>query len=233
MDTLLCFNILVMLLIRSVTSFNVGKSSAMKLSMSSSSSQLKEAILLQGQVMHGYGRGSKKLGVPTANLPHFDEQLRENNIQQGVYYGWSKLYGKSGKEVPCVANIGKSPTFEDQKNPTNIVEVHLIDPTATSDFYGEFMRVALVGFLRPEKKFDGIDALIKQINQDVKDATLSCISTEPTIYGKAREFLSSDFESDPIHLRNLMKLCLPIADEKLESNILNLKTLWGLFPLQK
>ena len=151
---------------------------------------LKDAILLQGQVTHGYGRGSKKLGVPSANLPHFDAELRENGVSQGVYYGWSKVYGKEGNEVPCVANIGKSPTFEGQENPINIVEVHLIDPPSTSDFYGEYMRVALVGFLRPETKFDSFDALVKQINQDVKDAASSCAASDSGVVGKAQEFLS-------------------------------------------
>ena len=221
-----------MCLTGSVRGFRVRYGRGTMLSMSSSStSMLKEAILLQGQVTHGYGRGSKKLGVPTANLPHFDEELRENGIQQGVYYGWSKLYGKSSPEVPCVANIGKSPTFEGQENPINIVEVHLIDPPSSSDFYGEFMRVALVGFLRSETKFESFDALVKQINQDVHDAASYCSSADPTILGKAREFLASDFESDPIKLRNSMKMVEPKVDEKLESDVLGLKTLWGLSSL--
>ena len=223
----------IMLLAASALGFRSRMTRVSMMSMMSGSTQLKDAIFLQGQVTHGYGRGSKKLGVPTANLPHFDSQLSENGISQGVYYGWTKLYGMSGKAVPCVANIGKSPTFEGQENAINIVEVHLIEPPSTSDFYGDYMRVALVGFLRPEIKFESFDALVKQINQDVKDAAASCVSADSRVIGKTEEFLSSDFESDPIKLRSLMKMCQAQIDEKLggEMNPRNLKTLWGLVPI--
>lgn len=61
----------------------------------------------------GYGRGSKTLGFPTANLPHFDSELREHSVKRGIYYGWASIAGE--KEVfPCVTNIGVSPTFEDE-----------------------------------------------------------------------------------------------------------------------
>ena len=95
------------------------------------------------------------------------------------------------------------------------------------------MRVALVGFLRPEIKFESFDALVKQINQDVKDAAVSCASADSRVIGKTQEFLSSDFESDPIKLRSLMTMCQAQIDEKLggEMNPRNLKTLWGLVPI--
>ena len=187
-------------------------------------------LFLQGQVTHGYGRGSKKLGIPTANLPHFDKELRDNSVQKGVYYGWAKIYGEKGSGVPCVANIGKSPTFEGQENEVNIVEVHVIDHPITKDFYGSFIRVALVGFLRSECKFDSFDELVTQINQDVKDASASCSSANSTVVTKAQEFLSSDFESDPIKLRNKLAMATPQIDEKLpkDSNPKNLKALFGL-----
>jgi riboflavin kinase len=73
----------------------------------------KEALLVQGPVTAGYGRGSKKLGVPTANLPHFDEHIRASSLVNGVYFGWGCLPGE-GTVLGCVANIGKSPTFVNQ-----------------------------------------------------------------------------------------------------------------------
>ena len=45
---------------------------------------LEKPILLIGEVAAGYGRGSKKLGVPTANLPYFDTKLAENNVARGT-----------------------------------------------------------------------------------------------------------------------------------------------------
>ncbi|CAN0546968.1 unnamed protein product, partial [Ectocarpus sp. 12 AP-2014] len=97
------------------------------------------------QVSTGYGRGSKKLGVPTANLPEsqFAENLR--TLPTGVYFGWAALEGAAseegeedegdasggggdGGECPwkCIANVGYSPTFAGQENAEKIVEGHLI-----------------------------------------------------------------------------------------------------------
>jgi FAD synthase len=63
--------------------------------------------------MNGYGRGSKKLGVPTANLPHFDKELKESALSNGVYFGWGYLPNER-EVLGCVVNIGRSPTFVDQ-----------------------------------------------------------------------------------------------------------------------
>ena len=67
----------------------------------------------QGVVAAGYGRGSKKLGFPTANLPHFNEDISKHNIVNGVYCGLAKLNGDN-RVYKCVSNIGKSPTFVSQ-----------------------------------------------------------------------------------------------------------------------
>ena len=72
-----------------------GHLDVLKMTISSSKRALNKFLFLQGQVTHGYGRGSKKLGVPTANLPHYDKQLQENDIARGVYYGWAKVYGET------------------------------------------------------------------------------------------------------------------------------------------
>jgi hypothetical protein len=64
------------------------------------------------QVSPGYGRGSKKLGVPTANLPEsqFQESLR--GVAAGVYLGWARVDGGGIKKA--VVNVGYSPTFVGQ-----------------------------------------------------------------------------------------------------------------------
>jgi riboflavin kinase len=70
-------------------------------------------LLVFAPVAKGYGRGSKKLGVPTANIPYFSDQLVENNLKNGVYFGWGRV--ESEKNLyPVVANIGRSPTFVGQ-----------------------------------------------------------------------------------------------------------------------
>ena len=45
---------------------------------------LERSILLIGNVTTGYGRGSKKLGVPTANLPYYDKRLAEYKVPRGI-----------------------------------------------------------------------------------------------------------------------------------------------------
>jgi FAD synthase len=67
-------------------------------------------IFLLGKVTSGYGRGSKKLGFATANLPYFNETIALNGIKNGVYFGWCTIENEN-KVYRCVANVGKSPTF--------------------------------------------------------------------------------------------------------------------------
>lgn len=134
---------------------------------------LSSALLLQGQVMQGYGRGSKKLGVPTANLPHFDSQLSAGKYRRGVYFGWGGIE-QTGAVLPCVANIGVSPTFAGQENAINIVEAHFLDYSEGGDFYGKDVRLCLVGFLRPEQKFASLAALVAQITSDIELTRALC-----------------------------------------------------------
>ena len=69
-------------------------------------------------------------------------------------------------QVECgVANLGKRPTFNKQDV---LLEVNLFD--FSGDIYGAHLRVSLVGFIRPEQKFDGLDALKAQIAADAEEA---------------------------------------------------------------
>eukprot|EP00904_Undaria_pinnatifida_P011376 jgi/Undpi1/7369/HiC_scaffold_22.g09842.m1 len=142
---------------------------------------------LRGTVSTGYGRGSKKLGVPTANLPEsqFAENLR--SLPTGVYFGWAALEDEEEREKDrvepkkgdgggvsgpwkCVANVGYSPTFAGQENAEKIVEGHLIGYEG-EDFYGKTMRMLLAGFQRREKKFASFPELVATIKKDVGDAS--------------------------------------------------------------
>ena len=122
--------------------------------------------LLCGPVANGFGRGSRKLGIPTANLPcsMFQQQLAE--VPRGVYVGWAAVQGQAHK---CVCNIGVSPTFVGQENPEKIVEAHLMSEFS-SDFYGERMALVLLGFVREERKFGGLDELLATIRSDIATA---------------------------------------------------------------
>ena len=150
---------------------------------------LPQTMRLRGTVDTGYGRGGKKLGFPTANLPSRLFQGALADVPCGVYFGWAVLEdtgsgkAKKGRNSPhkAVVNVGFSPTFEGQENPEKIVEAHLMlkkkddDDDASSvldppDFYGEVMRLQLHGYIRPEMKFPSFPDLIAQISTDVEDA---------------------------------------------------------------
>ena len=121
---------------------------------------------LRGPVANGFGRGSKKLGIPTANLPCslFQDALEE--LPCGVYVGWAAVRGGVHK---CVCNIGFSPTFAGAENPEKIVEAHVMHEF-DNDFYGEAMGLLLLGFIRDERKFGGLDELLSTIHSDIDTA---------------------------------------------------------------
>ena len=120
---------------------------------------------LSGPVATGFGRGSKKLGVPTANLPCSLFQQQLDDLPRGVYVGWAAVRGGVHR---CVCNVGMSPTFA-ETNPEKIVEAHLM-AEFDGDFYGETMRLLLLGFIRDERKFGSLDELLTTIRADIATA---------------------------------------------------------------
>lgn len=110
---------------------------------------------LEGTVVHGDGRG-RTLGFPTANIDVWEEQFLP---RKGVYAGWAHLNGES---FMAVANIGNRPTFNGK---TVTVEAYLLD--FDRDIYGAHLAFDLVAFLRPELKFNGVEALVAQMHRDV------------------------------------------------------------------
>ncbi len=142
---------------------------------------LRQVLRLRGAVDQGYGRGGKKLGFPTANLPSslFANALAD--VPTGVYIGWAVIERYADENIKMkgrneihkvVVNVGYSPTFEGKENKEKIVEGHLIvgEDAIEGDFYGETMRLALCGFLRPEKRFPSFPDLIAAITNDVSNA---------------------------------------------------------------
>jgi len=122
---------------------------------------------LEGEVVHGDGRG-RTIGFPTANLDVWDEQFLP---LKGVYAGWAHL---NGETFMAVSNIGNRPTFN---GGVVTVEAHLLD--FDRDIYGERLAFDVVAFLRPELKFNGVEALVAQIRQDAIEgrALLSALTT--------------------------------------------------------
>jgi riboflavin kinase/FMN adenylyltransferase len=115
---------------------------------------------LHGSVIHGDGRG-RSIGIPTANLRIWPERLVPRT---GVY---ACLVSIDEVTRPAVTNIGVRPTFE-QRSDGAWVETHLLD--YSGDLYGRQLRLSFVERLRDERRFPGVEALVKQIDQDILQA---------------------------------------------------------------
>ena len=111
-----------------------------------------------GTVKEGNKLG-RKLGFPTANLSAHSEQFPPN----GVYAAEARLAGTIYRGV---ANLGYRPTISEQQE--RLLELHLFD--LNRDIYGEEIEVRFARYLRPERKFETLEALAAQIGRDVAEA---------------------------------------------------------------
>lgn len=113
---------------------------------------------LTGAVVKGDQRGAT-IGFPTANLAVAANRLLPAN---GVYATWAVL---PWERRAAVTNIGVRPTFSGQGRS---VEAHLLD--FSGDLYGQSLTLEFVERLRPEQRFDGVEALVAQIRLDAAHA---------------------------------------------------------------
>uniref|UniRef100_K3WZB1 riboflavin kinase n=1 Tax=Globisporangium ultimum (strain ATCC 200006 / CBS 805.95 / DAOM BR144) TaxID=431595 RepID=K3WZB1_GLOUD len=125
---------------------------------------LNEPIRLEATVVEGFGRGGKQLGCPTANLSREDLGDQLEKLPTGIYCGWATVDGKG--PFKAVASIGWNPYF---KNKEKTVEPHLLHKFE-SDFYGSKLKYLIVGYLRPEKDFPSLDALVEAIQNDISQS---------------------------------------------------------------
>jgi riboflavin kinase/FMN adenylyltransferase len=110
-----------------------------------------------GEVIHGEKRG-RDLGFPTANL-RLDPACA---LKHGIYAVRVIL---GGKPLDGVASFGRRPTFD---NGAPLLEVFLFD--FAGDLYGQSIDVAFIAWLRPEQRFESVDALVAQMNRDSEQA---------------------------------------------------------------
>jgi riboflavin kinase/FMN adenylyltransferase len=120
---------------------------------------------IRGPIVEGMQRG-RELGFPTANLASNNEIVPG----PGVYVCRVRFLDEgdpqAGAVLPAVTNVGYRPTFDDGRD--LVAEAHVID--FAGDLYGREVELAFYDQLRPERKFDGPDALCEQIARDVADA---------------------------------------------------------------
>ncbi|VBB89558.1 Conserved hypothetical protein [Yarrowia lipolytica] len=149
-------------------------------------------IKFASSIIPGYGRGSADLGIPTANIPIDDVPVLDA-LDTGIYYGLvqilktdkpsekktsefqkdrvvdfqytNKLNNQEINAVlPMVMSVGWNPFY---KNDQKSAEIHIIHKFAHT-FYGASIKVMVLGYLRPEKNFTSLEALVDEIHNDIK-----------------------------------------------------------------
>ncbi|KAJ8427432.1 hypothetical protein Cgig2_019044 [Carnegiea gigantea] len=116
-----------------------------------------------GPVVKGFGRGSKVLGIPTANLSTDGCSNLLSERPSGVYFGWAGLSNRGiYKMEPWLLH-----EFED-------------------DFYGEEIRLVIVGYIRPELNFPSLESLIAKIHED---RSIAKRALELPVYSKCKDNL--------------------------------------------
>jgi len=115
---------------------------------------LTRPFAIEGIVVHGDKRG-REIGYPTANID-MGSYLRP---RYGIYAVRGRL--ADGRVLNGAANLGIRPSFDP---PKELLEPYFFD--FSGDLYGQSVEVELVEFLRPEGKFDTLDALIAQMEKD-------------------------------------------------------------------
>jgi riboflavin kinase/FMN adenylyltransferase len=142
--------------------------------LASVSRQLGRYYSIRGPVVGGERRG-RTLGFPTANIAVTADRALP---AFGVYATWAHLHGSGGDEkLQSATSIGTRPHFDGDK-PS--VETFIFD--FDREIYDQILRIELVERLRPELKFDSLDALLEAMRGDV---------------AKSRAILSADAAHEP------------------------------------
>jgi riboflavin kinase/FMN adenylyltransferase len=115
---------------------------------------LTRPFTVRGRVEHGDKNG-RLLGFPTANID-MGNYLRP---KYGIYAVTGKL--PDGRILKGAANLGIRPSFVP---PKELLEPHFFD--FAGDLYGQEIDIAFHAFIRPEAKYDSMDALMAQIAKD-------------------------------------------------------------------
>jgi riboflavin kinase/FMN adenylyltransferase len=119
---------------------------------------LSRDFAIEGVVQQGDQRG-RELGYPTANIVLGDYQ----RPRYGIYA--VRVMLDDGSEYPGVASLGIRPTFDP---PQELLETYLLD--FDRDLYGQKIEVGLHAFIRDEKKFDDLGALVSHMKDDEAQA---------------------------------------------------------------
>jgi len=122
---------------------------------------LGRGFTVKGHVIDGEKRG-RLLGFPTANV-----EVGKDYYLPGVGVYCVRMLVK-GSWHNGICNVGYKPTFHSEKDEIPTVEVHLLD--FEDNIYGEDVCIEWNTRIRDEKKFDGLEALVAQLEKDKKYA---------------------------------------------------------------
>ena len=174
-------------------------------------------IRIISKVVRGYGRGSKELGIPTANVSRDDIScsMSFDHLPTGIYWGFGRIVDLDGgsddedsvlgKVHTAAISIGYNPTYN---NKEKTIEPHLIatashpqrhasstKETLFQDFYDKTIILSVVGYLRPELPFEGLHKLTAAIKKDIVDAENLAGESNSTT-NKEREWVQSSTGKD-------------------------------------
>jgi riboflavin kinase / FMN adenylyltransferase len=125
---------------------------------------------IAGLVIHGEKRG-RDLGYPTANI-----RLDKNcGLKHGIY---AVRVGRGAERFEGVASFGRRPTFD---NGAPLLEIFLFD--FNGDLYGAMLDVAFIAFIRDELRFDSVEKLVRQMDND-SDRARAALAAAPDAFPK-------------------------------------------------
>uniref|UniRef100_H2Y3J4 Riboflavin kinase n=1 Tax=Ciona intestinalis TaxID=7719 RepID=H2Y3J4_CIOIN len=164
----------------------------------------------RGVVVKGFGRGSKQLGIPTANFPDSVVENLPCDLPTGIYYGWAQV--NSGEVHKMVLSVGWNPYYKNEKKS---METHIIH-SFNEDFYDSVLSIIMLGYIRGEENFSSLDDLISAINNDIAKAKFE-LDGEERIKYKHHSFFS-DHETSHGKVSAIQPLKAHLNNDALDTN---------------
>lgn len=149
---------------------------------------LDPAWTLKGSVVKGFGRGSKVLGIPTANVDMKSVKEQLGGAVCGIYCGYAALSTTGAAVYPFAMSIGRNPQFNNQEKSAEPWLLH----TFAEDFYGAEIRLIILGYIRAESAFTSLEALIERIHRDGEVAKEFLEKSEAARKARTNPFLTGE-----------------------------------------
>ena len=145
-------------------------------------------IRIRGKVVTGFGRGSKTLGIPTANVDTMSVARVVPGAATGIFFGWASLACFPGEVYATALSIGWNPFFQNEEK---TCEPWLLHDFGDTDFTGTTIALVVVGWIRGEADFESMDALVTRIRED-GDVTKRALADPRLCAYRDDEFLRHD-----------------------------------------